>query len=847
MENQTIKLKIDGIEVEVGRGRTILEATQVAGIRIPTLCHDRRLIPFGACRLCVVQQKGKSELLPACFTPAKEGMEIITHSPEILESRKLQLQFILLNHPMICPRCEKEGECALQTLVYEYGVEETLYPWERISFPADDRSPLLKRDSDKCILCGRCVRICDEVQGVGELSFSKRGIKTVIDTDFHRPLQCEFCGQGMDTCPVGAIASDRFDYTVKSWELEETTTPCPYCACGCSLTIGSREGEIRRVFSNPEKGPSDGNLCVKGRFGWDFVDHPERIKTPLLRVNGTFKEASWEEALQFVAQKLEAIKDQYGPEAIAGISSSRLTNEEYYLLKKLFQNAIGTNQIAHSGEGSTRGLTEGLAKTLGIAASTNSIREIRKADCILVIGVDPTQTHPIIKNEIHLALRRNRAQLIVLGSYDIGLTQATHISPLLPPSITLLDRPGMEVHLLNAMIQTIFKEGLEDKGFIEERTEGIKELKEKISSFQPEASGMTEANKNEVEKAARIFAQAKRAMILIGSGLWSHLDPKEIAMASSNLALVTGHIGQESCGILILLEKCNAQGVVDMGLFSEREGDGRKDFLQKALEEKLKALYLIGENPFVSSAVFGRQALEKIPLIIVQDLFITETAKMAHVVLPACSFVEKAGTFTNLERRVQKLNPLRPPLYQSKSDFDIFLSLLRLLESPIPGDTPEAVFEEIGRVLPHYRDIQDGEQWPNGNMYLYEKGFPRGRAKLIPLETKKSQPQPQPQPYPFYLIQRPSLFQSGLLSSKSDALKSVAEKPYLEMNPEDGHRLKIEDGEVVQVSTHQGRSLQMKVKYSSRLFLGVITAPYPCPLIDEGGISSIKVESLRPA
>jgi NADH-quinone oxidoreductase subunit G len=386
-----IKLKIDDIAVEVDKGKTILEAAQSGGIRIPTLCHDRRLIPFGACRLCVVQQKGKSELLPACFTPAKEGMEIVTHSPEISESRKLQLQFILLNHPMICPRCEKEGECALQRLVYEYGVEETLYPWERSSFPADDRSPLLQRDSDKCILCGRCVRICDEVQGVGELSFSRRGIKTVIDTDFHRPLQCEFCGQCMDTCPVGAITSNRFDYTVKAWELEETTTPCPFCACGCSLTLGSKNGEIRRVFSDPEKGPSDGNLCVKGRFGWDFVDHPERIKKPLLRVNGAFKEASWEEALQYVAQKLETIKDQYGPEAIAGIASSRLTNEEYYLLKKLFRNAIGTNQIVQSGEESARGLSEGLAKTMGVAASTNSIREIRNADCILVIGVDPAR------------------------------------------------------------------------------------------------------------------------------------------------------------------------------------------------------------------------------------------------------------------------------------------------------------------------------------------------------------------------------------------------------------------------------------------------------------------------
>jgi len=845
MANQTIKLKIDGIEVDVEKGKTILEAAQLAGINIPTLCHDRRLIPFGACRLCVVQQKGKTELLPACFTPAKAGTEIITQSPEISESRKLQLQFILLNHPMICPRCEKEGECKLQRFVYEYGVEETLYPWDRISSPADNRSPLLQRDSDKCILCGRCVRICDEIQGVGELSFSKRGIKTVIDTDFHRTLQCEFCGQCMDTCPVGAITSDCFDYTIKAWELKETTTPCPFCACGCSLTIGSKEGEIRRVFSDPAKGPGDGNLCVKGRFGWNFVDHPERIKTPLLRINGTFKEASWDEALGFVAQQLETIKAQHGPETIAAIASSRLTNEEYYLFKKLFRNAIGTNQIAYGGGASTRGLTEGLAKTLGTAASTNSIQEIQKADCILVIGVDPSQTHPIIRNEIHRAVRRNRAQLIVLGSYDIGLFQASSISPLLPSPIALLDQPGTEVSLINAMIQTIFKEGLEDKTFIQERTEGIEELGEKISAFQPESCGIKEANRNETGKAARAFAKARRAMILIGSGLWSHLNQREIAIASSNLALVTGHLGKESCGVLVLLEKCNAQGAVDMGLFPEGGKNGEKNVLQKALGGELKALYLIGENPAVSSPAIGRQALEKVPLIIVQDLFMTEAAQNAHVVLPACSFVEKEGTFTNLERRVQKLNPLRWPLGQSRSDFDIFLSLLRLLESPAPGETPEAVFEEIGRNLPHYQGIQDGEQWPKGSSYLYAGGFPIGKAKLVFVDGGTSHQNPEG--YPFHLIQRPSLFQSGLLSSRSDALRRVSEKSCLAMNPEDGRRLAIEEGDVVEVFTDQGRSLRIKVKYDARLLPGVATYPYPSALVDEGDIVSIKVESLKPA
>ncbi len=828
-----IKLTIDGTEVVVEKGKTILEAAQSAGIRIPTLCHDRRLIPFGACRLCIVQQRGKSELFPSCFTPAKEGMEILTRSPEVLESRRLQLQLILLNHPMICPRCEKEGECNLQNLIYEYGVEETIYPWERIPFPVDDTSPLLQRDPNKCILCGRCVRICDEVQGVGELSFAHRGMKSVIDTDFHRPIHCEFCGQCMDTCPVGAIHSNRFDYSVKAWEWKETITPCPYCACGCLLTMGSKDGEIKRVFSGSEKGPNDGNLCVKGRFGWDFVDHPERIKTPLLRVNGSLKETSWDEALQFIVRELETIKEPNGPESIGAMASSRLTNEEIYLFQKLFRESIGTNRVDVEDPG--KEAADGLAKTLGWPASTNSIREIRNADCILVIGADPAQTHPIIKNEIHLAIRRNRAQLIVLGSYDIDLTRSTQLSPLLPPGVLLLENPGMEVSLINAMIQTILKEGLEDKGFIVERTDGIEELREKQAKVQVQV-------KVEAERAARAFAQARRAMILIGSGPWGPLDQKKIAMASSNLCLITGHIGKESSGLLLLHEKCNSQGVIDIGTLFKEDLDGRRDLLKEAEEGKLGALYLVGKNPLALSPIRGTRAFEKLRLLVVQDLFMTESAKMAHVVLPASSFVEKGGTFTNLERRIQKLSPLRPPFAQSKPDFEIFLQLLSLLESPLLGDTPEAIFEEIGSRLPPYRGIRDGEQWPEGTTHLYSNGFPTGKAKLVPLEAKKLPPQPEA--YPLQMIQRSSLFQSGLLSSKSEALQKVSEKPYLEMNSGDAEARQIEEGEFLQITTQKRKSMGMKARVTSKPAPGVITAPYPCPMSEER-VESVKVERLK--
>ncbi len=819
MANQTIKLKIDGIEVEVEKGTSILEAAQSASIRIPSLCHDRRLVPFGACRLCMVEEKGKSELIPSCFTPAKNGMEIITTSPKIIESRKIQLQLLLLNHPMTCPRCEKEGECDLQDLIYEYGVADVQYPWDPIPLPVD-QSPLLQRDANKCILCGRCVRICDEVQGVRELSFTRRGIQTVIDTDFHRPLQCEFCGQCLDTCPVGAITSDCFGTKTKFWELTETTTPCPYCSVGCLLTIGSKGGQIKRVYALPDQGPNDGNLCVRGRFGWDMVDHPERLTSPALRVNGRLQEASWEEALRSVAVKLEEIKNKYGPQSIGAVLSSRLTNEEFFLSKKLFKEAIGTEQIALNGAPGDQGLAEGLAKTLGCASSTNSIKEIRKADCILIIGVDPAQTHPIIKNEIHFAIRKNKAQLIVLGPYDIGLSQATLLSPLFPASIFLPTKIGEELSLLQAMCAFLLKHGLENQEFVNQRTQGVEELR---TMLEGEPLDLSQEERDRLEKAGRAFAQSKRAMILIGSGPWSRSYSEKVGSACANLALLTGHIGREGSGILLLLQKCNSQGAIDIGISGPKEV---KDLIQQAEDGHLKALYLVGQNPPLS-----HKALENLELLVVQDLFFTEAAKKAHAVFPACSFVEKSGTYTNLERRIQKLHPFRAPTGQSKSDFEIFIHLLRHFEISLPEETQEAIFQEISKTIPSYRGLREGEQWPKEEAYLYRDGFPSGKATFAILV--QSPPKRRPDGFPFYLVEKPSLFRSGELSLRSEHLRKVMEKPSLEINTEDAHSLNLEEGELVELLSPSGKSVRMKVHLSSAPARGVVTVHSPCPLIEE--------------
>jgi predicted molibdopterin-dependent oxidoreductase YjgC len=632
---------------------------------------------------------------------------------------------------------------------------------------------------------------------------------------------------------VGAITSNCFDYKTRSWELTETATPCPYCGCGCLLTIGSKEGQIKRVFSQPEQGPSDGNLCVKGRFGWDFVDSPDRLGSPLLKANGTFKEASWEESLGFMTERLEEIRERYGSGSIGVMASSRLTNEEYLLLKKLAKEGFKTDQIAFNGEGIDQGLAKGLSKTLGYASSTNSIREIRNADCILIVGTDPAHTHPIIKNEIHLAIRKNKAQLVVLGNTDIGLSRNTQATPLSPPSISLLTKPGREISLLNGMIGVILTKGLEEKGFIGEKTEGIDELRNRQDEYM---NALPEEERSNVEKAGRAFAQSKRSMILIGPGHWSNSESEEIAVACSNLALLTGHVGKEGSGILLLLEKCNSQGAMDTGILSSEVGD--KDLIKKAEDGNLKALYLIGKNPALSSG-----ALKNLELLIVQDLFMTETAKEAHVLLPAASFVEKSGTYTNLERRVQRLHPLRPPEGRSKSDFDVFLQLLRLFEVPVSGETPEAVLQEFSQTTPRYEGLQDGEQWPKGVGHLYADGFPLGKAKLIP--TARVQPELQHSQYPFCLIQRASLFQSGQLSLKSENLKKVMEKPLLEMNAEDAQSLKIDEGEMVEIASPAGKTQKIKVHLSSMPGRGVVAVRSSSPLLEEGRTGFVQIRKLK--
>ena len=860
-----VTLTIDDVEVTVPEGTTILDAAEKVGIKIPTLCHDKRLVPFGSCRICVVQVKGRrGKLIPSCFNPVRDGMEVLTASPEVIEARKIQLQLMLLHHPLECPTCDQAGACALQDLVYEYSVADN--PLREVGTregPSRIKEKLLigsmaVKERGRCILCGNCVRICEEIQGVKEIDFIGRGFTTKIGTDFDRDLECEFCGQCVSICPVGALTTTLIKHKARHWELNKIASVCAYCGCGCSVLLAVKDNRLRTIVSQYDIGANEGNLCAKGRYGWEYVHSKERLKAPLIRKGGKLVECTWDVALQEITNAFKNIKKEHGPDALAAIGSARLSNEEAFLLQKFVRAAIGTNNIDTSGRYSYEGLTEGLKGSLGYPAMTNSTREIRKADVILALRSDLRETHPLVKSEVVMALNHNRTKLITADSYKTWLDEKAYHS--------LIYKPGTEVALINGMIHVILEEELEDRDFISSKTEGFEGLKKMVATYDTDkVEEITGVNKELIISSARIYAQGKRSSILISSGLGLRGDESRLAQAAANLALITGNIGRESTGINILGEKNNSQGVIDMGLtpeylpgyqsvtdpaarrrfeiawevrLSPDPGLNALEILKKAEGGEIKALYLVGENPVVTYPDRSQtlNALDKLDFLVVQELFLSETAKRAHVVLPAVSFAEKEGTFTSIERRVQRLHKAIDPQDKAKSDFDIILSLSHHIEYEMHYTLPTQVMQEINRLVPLYTGISHerlsdkGLQWPcgsaedSGSTLLYEDGFPMGKAKLMPV-TYEPLGGDNEKKFPMVLITVHSLFHSGSFSLEAPGLQEICPEGFAELNAQDADRLKIHSGDMITVKSPRGE-IKVKSKITDRPLPGSVLIPY---------------------
>jgi formate dehydrogenase (NADP+) alpha subunit len=854
-----VTLTIDGIQVTVPRGTMIVEAAALAGIKIPTLCHNKRLMPFGACRICVVQQKGRKNLMPSCFTPVRNGMDLLTNTPDILKARRTQLQLILITHPLECPVCDAGGECDLQNLVYEYGVIENPFTGEKADTLTDHVSHFIERNVDRCVLCGMCVRICDEVVGANEISFLNRGWKTKIGTDFDRPLNCEFCGQCMSVCPVGALNDRIFLHKARIWDLKETNTTCAYCGVGCTLTVGTRNGRILRVRADENLGSNQGNLCVKGRFGWEYVHNPKRLASPLVKKNGSLAAVSWEEALEFTAKRLQEIKAEKGGAAIGGLCSPRLTNEELYLFQKFMRGALGTNNVDHAG-GYVYAAHLALREALGYAASTNSYPEIRRADAILALRSDLSETHPVIKSEIVLATKRRKAKLIVVNSRHVPLSKFSFSN--------LVVKPSQETALVNGMMRVILDEDLGKKEFIESRTSGFAELKKSLQKYSlDEVAALTGVPGEAIAEAARVFAKAATGVILISTGSCSDAQDGEIARAAANLALLTGQIGRESTGIFVLGEKNNSQGALDLGVnpdllpgYADLRQEGERSrfaeawkleipaqpglhglaMLQAAEEEKIAALYLVGENPLLTYPEAGRtrKALASLKFLVVQDCFLTETAARADVVLPAATFAEKEGTFTNVERRVQRLRPALAPIGQARPDLWIFENLAKSMGVSLNGKRSKDVMEEIRGLVPIYAGIDyarldsaknaAGLPWPclsredSGTPVLYEKDFPGGKAKFAPAGEPAATPQDSD--FPWVLLSGAVKFHSGSLSRWSPGLSRIEAGGYVVIHQGDAAKLGLTEDEEVTLESRYGK-IVARAAISPRAAAGVVFVP----------------------
>ncbi len=833
-------MTIDGKKVTVEAGATVLEAARAAGADIPTLCHDPSLSAVGACRLCVVEVEGAKGPVASCATPASDGMIVRTQTDRILAARRLILDLLLSDHPKDCLTCEKNGECKLQEYAYAYGVRGPTLTG-RTRKPAVDRdNPFIERDNEKCILCGRCVRVCHEVQGVGAIDYAYRGFDAKVTPAYDEGLDrspCVFCGNCVSSCPVGALSPKMEKMAGRAWEKARVRTVCPYCGTGCAMSLLVKEGRV--VGVEPDDGPANhGRLCVKGRFGCEFIHHPERLAHPLVKRNGSFVRTTWDEAIGLVAAKLGEIRALHGPDALAGLSSARCTNEENYIMQKFMRAVIGTNNVDHCARLCHASTVAGLAAAFGSGAMTNSIDEIAMADAIFVIGSNTTETHPVIALRVKEAVARG-ARLIVADPRRIDLAEIADLH--------LQHVPGTDVALLGGIMRVIVKQGLFDREFVASRTEGFEELARSLEPFTLEfVEGITGVPAGHIVRAARLYAEAGRGTILYTMGITQHTTGTDNVLAIANLAMLTGNVGREGTGVDPLRGQNNVQGACDMGAlpnflpgyqrvdddaararFEEAWGADlpRKpgltvvEMFSAATRGDIRAMYICGENPVISDpdANHVREALASLDFLVVQDIFLTETADLAHVVLPAASFAEKDGTFTNTERRVQYVAKAVEPPGQARSDWEIIADVSGRMGYRMEYRSSADLMDEAALLTPIYGGISHGRlgrggiQWPcpapghPGTRFLHAERFSRGLGKFSAMRFVPPEEIPD-QEYPLVFTTGRVLYHyhTGSMTRRSSALNWACPGPYVELDPATAARYGVADGDAVKLESRRG-------------------------------------------
>jgi len=859
-----ITLMIDGRELVAQPGETILQVALANGVDIPHLCYDPRLTPTGACRLCLVEIEGQVGLHTACTRLAEPGMVVRTNTDEIRALRKTTLELLLSEHNPTCTTCDRDGDCLLQDYAYEYQVDEKRFPPVMIppggkNYTADNKA--IVYDPSKCIRCQRCVKVCAEVQMANALTLKERAGDVQVTTGFDVGLYdspCEVCGQCVSTCPTGALYERAAVGQGKVKDLVKTRTTCPYCGVGCQLdlNVNRKTGRIVRVTSEAGCVPNDGNTCVKGRFGMEFVAKADRLTTPLVKENGSFREASWDEALDLVVARFTDVKSQYGPDALAGLSSAKTTNEENFIMQKFVRAVFGTNNVDHCARLCHASTVAGLARAFGSGAMTNSIEEFRRAPLIFVIGSNTTECHPVIGILIRQAVASGDTTLIVADPRKISLAGIAEVH--------MQQRPGTDVALINAMMNVILEDGLEDKEFIGQRTEDFDALREAVAESTPAmASKITGVPEEDIRRAAKLYASAPSASIVYAMGITQHTTGTDNVLSLANLAMLTGNVGKECAGVNPLRGQNNVQGACDLGALpdvysgyqkvadpavrkkfekawhaklSDKPGLTVVEIINAAAEKNIRGLYIIGENPMLSDPDIShvREGLEALDFLVVQDIFLSETAQLADVVLPARTFAEKDGTFTNTERRVQRVRKAVEPPGQGRDDWRILCDVAERMGYTMTYRGASAIQDEIAALTPIYGGITYdrldgvGLQWPcpasdhPGTKFLHQGKFSRGKGKFHAVRFLPPKEMPDDE-YPFVLTTGRVLehWHTGTMTRRCEILDDLVPHGTLELNPLDAETIGVNAGDAVAVRSRRGR-IEVPANVTDRVAPGTV-------------------------
>ena len=886
ISDKTVNLTIDGVSVSVPEGTSVMHAASLSGVTVPKLCATDSLEPFGSCRLCLVEIEGRRGYPASCTTPVAEGIKVHTQTPKLADIRRGVMELYISDHPLDCLTCATNGDCELQDMAGAVGLRDVRYGYEgenHLKSVKDTSNPYFTFDPSKCIVCSRCVRACEEVQGTFALTIQGRGFDSKVSAgnkDF-KDSECVSCGACVQACPTATLIENTI---IEAGVPEHSvTTTCAYCGVGCSFHAEMKGEEVVRMTPNKDGGANHGHSCVKGRFAWGYATHKDRITTPMIRksIHDPWEKVTWDVAINYAASEIQRIQKKYGRDSVGAISSSRCTNEEVYVVQKLVRAALGNNnvdtcaRVCHSPTG------YGLKQTLGESAGTQNFDSVMHSDVIMIIGANPTDGHPVFASQMKRRLREG-AKLIIVDPRAIDLVDN---SPHIKADYHLKLKPGSNVAIVNALAHVIVTEKLMDDSFIKSRCEdeAFKAWKEFIirPENSPEAmSAFTGVDAKDVRAAAKLYAKGGNAAIYYGLGVTEHSQGSTMVMGIANLAMLTGNIGREGVGVNPLRGQNNVQGACDMGSFPhefpgyrhvsdkatlalfEKAWDVKlqnepglriPNMLDVAIDGQFKALYCEGEDIAQSdpNTQHVTHALESMECVIVQDLFLNETAMYAHVFLPGSSFLEKNGTFTNAERRISRVRKVMSPK-NGYEDWEITQMLSNALGYKMEYKHASDIMDEIAKLTPtftgvSYQKLDElgsiqwpcNEEHPLGTPTMHIDEFVRGKGKFIITEYVPTS-EKVTQKFPLILTTGRILSQYNV-GAQTRRTKNVAwhEEDVVEIHPHDAEERGIQSGDWVGIVSRAGETV-LRAHITERVQPGVIYTTFHHP---ESGANVITTDN----